>query len=337
MAQAVMVQAVKLRLKSVRPQKSESLKQLWVVPIKGESHDEPDYRLLEDDVLDKVKVTEVDESGQVPTLRVSNKLDAMVYLMDGQELVGAKQNRILNTDVLVAAKQTLEVPVSCVERGRWGYRQRNFTPGKSGSISMRSRKNERVYESLKRSARHDADQAKVWEDVDESIACAKAFSPTHALNDAYSQRQAELNAARRDLKLPDDAVGIAVFHGEQFLGLDLFDRHETLGYFWNSLLDSYVIERLRIAPGQEDKADSPGTDNVKLVLEQAGAAAWERFDSPGEGDDYRLEHETLSGSSLVWQDKVAIHLQLFPKATSGEDDRRDTRRPRVRRPYLGPQ
>jgi hypothetical protein len=41
---------------------------------------------------------------------------------DGEQLVGAKQNRILNMTVLVAAETEVTIPVSCVERGRWGYR-----------------------------------------------------------------------------------------------------------------------------------------------------------------------------------------------------------------------
>src|SRR5262245_33549374 len=81
--------------------------QLRFVPVLGPSHEEPPYRLLETDTQNFVKVTEVSESGSVPQLRVENLLDVRVFLIDGQELVGAKQNRILNTDVLVPASTTL--------------------------------------------------------------------------------------------------------------------------------------------------------------------------------------------------------------------------------------
>ena len=59
----------------------------------------------------------------------------------------------------------------------------------------------------------------------------------------------ELGRFRAGLRLPDDAVGVAVYRGEQFQGLDLFDRHSTLVYFWESLLDSYAIDLLAEAVG----------------------------------------------------------------------------------------
>ena len=62
----------------------------------------------------------------VPELRVVNPLDANVLLYDGEELLGAKQNRILNVTVLVPAASEKTVPVSCVEEGRWHARSAAF-------------------------------------------------------------------------------------------------------------------------------------------------------------------------------------------------------------------
>ena len=42
-------------------------------------------------------ITEVSEGGSVPELRVVNKGDARILVLDGEELRGAKQNRVLNT------------------------------------------------------------------------------------------------------------------------------------------------------------------------------------------------------------------------------------------------
>jgi hypothetical protein len=51
----------------------------------------------------------------------------MVLILDGEELVGAKQNRIVNTTILVAAGAEIVIPVSCVEQGRWTYKSDAFS------------------------------------------------------------------------------------------------------------------------------------------------------------------------------------------------------------------
>ena len=78
-----------------------------------------DYVTLDEALPRGLRITEVDEAGSVPELVVENPLDERVLLYDGEELVGAKQNRILNVSVLVEAKSKLTIPVSCVEQGRW--------------------------------------------------------------------------------------------------------------------------------------------------------------------------------------------------------------------------
>ena len=73
-----------------------------------------------DAALDRgLSITETSEAGDVPELAVSNPLADDVLIYDGAEIVGAKQNRILNVTVLVAAASAIRIPVSCTEEGRW--------------------------------------------------------------------------------------------------------------------------------------------------------------------------------------------------------------------------
>src|SRR4051812_39010866 len=55
----------------------------------------------------------------VNDLIVDNPLDVAVLLYEGEEVQGAQQDRTLDASVLVAARSRLQVPVSCVEAGRW--------------------------------------------------------------------------------------------------------------------------------------------------------------------------------------------------------------------------
>ena len=70
------------------------------------------------------EVAELDEAGRVARVQGAHGGDRLLLLLDGEELVGAKQNRIVNLTILVAAGQSLHIPVSCVEAGRWARRSR---------------------------------------------------------------------------------------------------------------------------------------------------------------------------------------------------------------------
>ena len=315
------------RAHSVRPEKPQG-RGLYIVPILGSSHDLPDYRVLDTQTLPQVRVTEVSEHGRVPTLRVQNDLQARLFLMDGgQELVGAKQNRILNTDVMVPAGATLDIPVSCVEAQRWRYNSAQFTPGKTASRRVRSGKLGRVDTSLREHTGYDGGQGAVWDEVQSSLSAAGVHSKTSALSDAYEKRKVDLDAFRAELRLPEQAVGVAVFEGNRWLGLDMFDRHSTLRYFWDSLVDSYAIEWLGSAIDMARPPESPQAEAVQHSLDVAAAADWSEFKPPGEGTDWRLATGGMNGSALVMEN-VVVHLQLFPQAEE------NTQQPRIRRRYM---
>jgi hypothetical protein len=69
-----------------------------------------------------IEITEVSESGDVPNLKVMNKAEIAILILAGEELVGAKQNRIVNATFMIGGGRTVTIPVSCVEQGRWHYR-----------------------------------------------------------------------------------------------------------------------------------------------------------------------------------------------------------------------
>src|SRR5215210_2171645 len=92
---------------------------LHIFPLRGETREE-DIWLLEDALwAGTLRIEEVHEAGSVPELRVVNEGMLRVLILEGDELVGAGQNRVVDSSVLVAADSELLLPISCVERGRW--------------------------------------------------------------------------------------------------------------------------------------------------------------------------------------------------------------------------
>jgi len=72
----------------------------------------------------------VSEGGRVPELKMINKSDDKILVIEGEELIGARQNRVVNATFLIPAHAEVIIPVSCVEQGRWAYRSQRFQSGK---------------------------------------------------------------------------------------------------------------------------------------------------------------------------------------------------------------
>lgn len=100
---------------------------LTMHPLINENIIEPQYLTLDQALGNGViTISEVSQSGRVPELMVTNRGKQPVFLLDGEELKGAKQNRVLNVSVLVPGDRKIVVPVSCVEQGRWSQQTRSF-------------------------------------------------------------------------------------------------------------------------------------------------------------------------------------------------------------------
>ena len=109
-----------------------------------------------------VEVTEVSEEGAVLDLKVVNKSPGMVLILDGEELVGAKQNRIVNTTILIAEDTTMVIPVSCVEQGRWSYDSPRFASREPILPNrIRAQKAQQVQYSLRQSREFRANQGAI--------------------------------------------------------------------------------------------------------------------------------------------------------------------------------
>src|SRR6185295_16001610 len=81
---------------------------LAVLPLLAREPHEADYLTLDEALAQGVmQITEIGEAGSVPELRALNTAERPVLLTDGEELIGAKQNRVLNLTILVPSKRTV--------------------------------------------------------------------------------------------------------------------------------------------------------------------------------------------------------------------------------------
>src|SRR5262245_5839323 len=175
---------------------------LSVFPLFATALGQVEY-LLADEAIQagSVTVEEVSEGGSVPNLLVTNQGESRVLFLEGEELKGAKQNRVLNTSVLIAAHSKTPIPVSCVEQGRWRYRSRQFASGDSHSSSkLRHYLKASVSASLKSGWGHSSDQGAVWSEVSRQMESLGAASGTEAMSDTYATYQKRLAEFRERIK-----------------------------------------------------------------------------------------------------------------------------------------
>ena len=145
---------------------------LGIIPLLGDTAlDLPPIDLLER-ALDggTLKITEVSEGGSVPFLRAENNGSKPVLILDGEELTGGKQNRIVNTTIIIAAETSIKIPVSCVEAGRWNRRREDFASGEAlFRAKSRAVQKAGVAMSIRMEGNFRSDQGQVWREVDESL------------------------------------------------------------------------------------------------------------------------------------------------------------------------
>ena len=137
-------------LSSIELGEITTYKNMTTVGLNGLNFPEIEYLTLNEGInKGNVTITEIDELGSVPSLNIINNGDLPVLFIDGEELKGAKQNRVLNTTILIPEYFKGEIPVSCTEEGRWSYDSPNFTDAETIAPSrIRESKSESVSASL---------------------------------------------------------------------------------------------------------------------------------------------------------------------------------------------
>jgi hypothetical protein len=288
---------------------------LTVVPVFTARPAPLRYALLADAVASRVVTVEEVGGGRVPALHVVNRGGLPVLLVDGEHLIGVKQNRVLNSTILVPEKSSLDVPVSCVEAGRWSSPVHEAWPASPALfVAARARKAERVTASVRATGTHLANQHEIWDDVATMMGALSAYSPTAAMHGAYASRDAELGDYLKHLPCRPGQTGAVIAVWGRIVCADVFDRTETLAGLWDRLVPSYAVEVLvRQDPGRHGpdvRGPEVTVNDAAAFLRSAVDARLTEHPAIGRGRDLRLTGDGLAGAALE-VDGTILHLALF--------------------------
>lgn len=295
--------------------KKQSYKNLTLFPLIGPDSITEDYMLLDEALAGGFfRVTEVSEGGRVPELKVFNNADKKVLLLDGEELVGAKQNRVLNTTILVAEKSVIVIPVSCVEQGRWSYRSDEFTSEeRMMTYSLRADKVSCVNTSIERDGSYYGDQASVWDGIAAKARRRRVRSPSMAMADIYKHERRSIEEYRRHFVPVAHQIGALFCINGRVAGLDAFGRAETFEKIFSKLLDSYALDAVDWLNGSSAPAGESETHVDTFIAALRSATATDKS-AVGLGVDIRFETPAMVGFGLVYEQSM-VHLAAFARPT----------------------
>jgi hypothetical protein len=213
-----------------------------------------------------LEIREVKQEGAVNTLLAVNHTAQYYLLTDMDLLTGAKQNRVVNTSVLVAPHSKQEVNVSCVERSRWSYNSPTFSsaPGILDT-KMRAAKADSLKKDKKEVTAET--QSRIWGMINEEMVSNHILSETEDYTTILESRS-EMQESRVKFLLAQNCNGLAVFEGKNLVSFDIFGNREAYQYYFD-LLAGNALQRVQ---------KGAGTKAVKVSAAMEKAEAFYRLD-----------------------------------------------------------
>ena len=252
-------------------------------------------------------IREVSEEGVVERLRVENNGTLPVLLLDGEILSGAKQDRVVRSSVLVGEGSQVVVPVYCVERGRW---DRSLASLKTKAHSPPSLRHVLKGGSPRTGSFTQGDgQEAVWRFIQVRHRATCTRSPKENLCDVLRSRPDVVKQLRHDLQYPEGACGIVVVMHGKTIGIDLFDKPDSLQKVWDRLVVLGLTLDARDVRDDDRHADGI-TKAVGVYMESVRKLRWHQESTVGMGEMCRATGDYGSLATALVVDGIPIHVSI---------------------------
>ncbi len=254
-------------------------------------------------------IKESAREGVVNSLLAINETPDFLLLTDMDILKGAKQNRVVNSSVLIAPESKTGIDVSCVERLRWDYTSPTFKMSdNSMDPGMRSAKAASVNQEAEGMMKGESTQSRMWGMITSKIACRGSSNPTEDYEKELEEERVK-NESFRKIDVHADCNAMMVFVDKKIVALDLFGNREAYGFYFPGLRDA-AFQLMGNAPADELIAEAEAfyrldeyLDEVELNLKLSDVVN-------GIGTVRRDTREKNPGFELSYRQKP-VHLASF--------------------------
>ncbi len=259
--------------------------------------------------LGLVEISEISKSGSINEVKVINNAVTPLLLLDGEEIIGSKQNRIINTTIIIPGKSEKIIPVSCTESGRWNYTSKKFRYSEHmASSRVRQNKLRSVTGSLRSTSSYQSNQSEVWRNIADTAEDLELNNETNALYDSYTKKGSDIDDYRQAFNLHEKQNGLIVYINGKLVGFELIYNSTRYKEYHNKIIESYIIDAI----SKKENEYTMKELNNKDIVDEIRTSKREKFDSVGLGMDYRFENDDIEGSAVIYQDNL-INASFFMK------------------------
>lgn len=256
------------------------------------------YLTAQQAIRDKQLV--VQETQNVPTLRVQSHAKLPIFVPAGLLLTGGGQNRIAIASLVIAPGAQGELPTRCVEARRW-----NPIEGQG----FRSEKGSSMSASSMPIGSTQVNQDETWASVDHLIKTTGSKAPTSDLNTVYSKTADTRMDYTQTLQLPPNqpAVGVifAVYQPRQqkeFSWLmHLFGQQALLTNLFPDIRESVTLDA--VAAGWQGPSDDIPSDT--RLIEDASNVLLSIYETPCQPEHIPLNRGSLTTGTSSRGDRIA--------------------------------
>ena len=241
---------------------------------------------------------------QVNTLVIRNDSDLPLFLLAGEMIRGAKQDRIIAHDVVIPpGSKEVPLDVFCVESGRWVHESESFASAKTvAGANVRS------------TAQVEKAQQSVWDQVATYNKAVGARTDTGTLRAAFEQEDVqEATALYRDALEPQLAdraglAGVIVAIDDRIVVADIFGVSGLFDRLREKLMTAYILDAVSAPEGSGTLPPTrvQAEEYLEGILRDRG-----RIDSEqGEMEISVIEGEDRRGTRATYRD-AEIHVNSF--------------------------
>ena len=197
----------------------------------------------------------------VNILTIENFSDQPIFLMSGEVITGGMQDRVIAQDMVIPPRSgNVEVPVFCVEKGRW-----------TGNTKKNKFKNyHEASMHLRQVIDREQNQKAVWDEISKENRRDRIRTNTeaytaHANSPEYIRRENEYLAFFNEkFRNKENIVGIVGITGGVVMGCDIFVSPDLFYREYNNLIYAYIDEALTfgVPVSMTDEAVKNYMDNL---------------------------------------------------------------------------